>query len=318
VVTFGIGPSTKGKVDRRPNFNLLMPKGTSAKDEVALVNLTYKPLTLNLYAADALNTPDGSLSLQAADEKATDAASWVTFKTPTGKGYVVVKPRSTLVVPFTVKSPKDTYVGDHLAGIVASTVTRGQTPGDRTTDVQFEQRIAVRLGIRIAGELAPSLAVENVTASYAGTLNPFAAGTATASYTVHNTGNVRLGGQQKVTLAGLIGSAVTAENLPDVPMLLPGSTATVTVPLDAVPPLGPMTVTVEVVPLAVAGDANPASQVASSSVVVWAVPWLLLAVFLGLVLIVLVWLRTRRSRRLAAAPSGRSSRVAEPVGRESS
>jgi hypothetical protein len=313
VVTFGIGPASKGKVDRRPNFNLLLTKGSSTSDEVALVNLTYKPITLNLYASDAVNTPDGQLSLKAADDEAQDVAKWVTFKTPTGKGYVVVKPRSTLVVPFTVKVPKDTYVGDHLAGVVASTVTRGQTPGDRTTDVQFEQRIAVRLGVRVAGELAPSLTIENVTASYAGTLNPFGSGTATITYNVHNTGNVRLGGKQKVTVAGLVGSAAVADTVADVPMLLPGSTATVTVPVSDVRPLGPMTATVEIIPLAVAGDANPDAQVATSSVVIWAVPWLLVALIVLLVLVVLVLMRVRRSRRPAATGSDRSRRVAEPV-----
>lgn len=315
VITFGIGPASKGKVDRRPNFNILLTKGAATKDQVALVNLTYKPLTLNLYAADAVNTTDGQLSLQPANEQPTDVAKWVTFDTPTGKPYVVVKPRSTLVVPFTVKAPKNTYVGDHLAGIVASTVTRGQTPGDRTTDVEFEQRIAVRLGVRIAGELAPALAVENVSASYAGTLNPFGAGTATVTYTVHNTGNVRLGGEQKVTIAGLAGSAAVADSLQDIPMLLPGSTATVTVPVADVRPLGPMTATVEVAPVSVAGDANPPVAVASSSTVVWAVPWLLVALVLLLVVAVLALLRVRRARRVAAAPVEGSRRAAEPAGR---
>lgn len=317
VVTFGIGPATKGKVDRRPNFNVLLTKGASTKDSVALVNLTFKPLTLNLYAADAVNTSDGQLSLQPANEEATDVASWVTFKTPTGKPYVVIKPRSTLVVPFTVKAPKDTYVGDHLAGIVASTVTRGQTPGDRTTDVEFEQRIAVRLGVRIAGELAPALTVETVAASYAGTLNPFGSGTATVTFAVRNTGNVRLGGEQKVTIAGLAGSAAIADSLQDIPMLLPGGTATVTVPVDDVRPLGPMTATVEVTPLSVAGDANPPVQVASASTVVWAVPWLLVAIVLLLLAGLLVLLRIRRGHRSAAAPVDDSRRLAEPVGRRS-
>ena len=313
IVTFGIAPATKGKVDRRPNFNLLLPKGNSAKDSIALVNLTFKPLTLNLYAADAVNTPDGQLSVQPASVEPSDAASWVTFKTPTGKGYVIVPPRTTVVVPFTVKVPDGTYVGDHLAGIVASTVTRGQTPGDRTTDVEFEQRIAVRLGVRVAGELAPSLAVENVTATYSGTLNPFGSGVATVSYTVRNTGNVRLGGAQKVTIAGLVGGAAVADSLPDVPMLLPNSEATVTVPVEGVRPLGPVTATVEIVPLGVAGDANPPSEVASSSVVIWAVPWLLLALILVVVFAVLAWLRLRRSSRGSSSSTQRSRRVSEPV-----
>jgi len=303
VITFGIGPATQGKVDRRPNFNLLLPKGNVAKDEVAIVNLTYQPLTLNLYAADAINTPDGQLSLQPAAEDPVDAAAWVTFKAPGNKGFVVVKPRSTLVVPFTVKVPKDAYVGDHLAGIVASTITRGQTPGDRATDVQFEQRIAVRLAVRVAGELKPQLTVENLTANYSGSLNPFAAGTVTLTYTVRNTGNIRLGGAQSVGVDSLFGTRVVAPDVPDIPLLLPGGSATVTVPVNDVQPLGLMTALVDVAALAPAGDANPSSELASARVQFWAVPWLLIAVILllGLLLFAII----RRRRRRSPEPTGR-------------
>lgn len=311
VITYGIGPATQGKVDRRPNFNLLMPAGNTAKDQVALVNLTYKPLTLNLYAADAVNSPDGQLSLQPAAEDPRDAATWVTLKTPTGKGYVVVKPRSTLVVPFTVTVPKGAYVGDHLAGIVASTVTRGQTPGDRSTDVQFEQRIAVRLAVRVAGELKPELTVEGLSATYSGSLNPLEAGTATLTYTVRNTGNIRLGGAQAISIGSMFGATSEAPGVPDIPMLLPGGSATVTVPVTGVRPLGLMTATVRVAPLAPAGDANPASQVATASVQFWAMPWLLLAIVLALGLLVF-WPIRRRRRSRDEPPTGRRVAGSDP------
>lgn len=303
VITFGIGPATKGKVDRRPNFNVLLTKGGTAKDQVALVNLSYKPLTLNLYASDAVNTPDGQLSLMPADVDPKDAAKWVSLKTPTGKGYVVVKPRSTLVVPFTVKVPDGAYVGDHLAGIVASTVTRGQTPGDRSTDVQFEQRIAVRLAVRVAGQLNPQLTIENLTASYAGPLNPFATGTATLTYTVRNTGNIRLGGAQAIAVGSLFGSAVQADDEPDIPLLLPGGSATVTVDVPGVRPLGLMTATVHVSPLAAAGDANPEATVATATAQFWAMPWILLAILLLLALVILLLVRRRRGS--GPEPQGR-------------
>jgi hypothetical protein len=35
VVTFGIGPSKNKQVDRRPNYNMLSPKGGQVADEVA-------------------------------------------------------------------------------------------------------------------------------------------------------------------------------------------------------------------------------------------------------------------------------------------
>ena len=127
-VTYGLGPSTKGKLDRRTGFTLLSTRGGTVTDEVAVVNLSTVPLTLNLYAVDALNGPDGEIGLQPAAAEVTDSATWVTFKTPSGKDYVRLKPKQTLFVPFTVKIPKNAPVGDHLAGIVVSTVASGQTP----------------------------------------------------------------------------------------------------------------------------------------------------------------------------------------------
>jgi hypothetical protein len=309
-VTFGIGPSTKGKLDRRPNFTLLIVPGKSAKDEFAVVNLTEKPLTLNIYAADAYNGPDGALNLEPAAKAPRDLAKWVKFTTPTGKGFIVLPPRSTRFIPFTVTVPKTAYVGDHLAGVIASTVSAGQAPGDRGADIKLEQRVALRLGVRVAGELTPELTVENVSATYAGTLNPFGKGTAEVTYTVRNTGNVRLGGRQEVKVRGLTGPTVSAGNLPDIPLLLPGGSASVTVPVADIVPLVYLTASVTVQVLAPAGDANPPAPVATGSTTFWAVPWTLLAVFLGILLLG-GWL-WRRRRMPSTSGTGRRSADASP------
>jgi hypothetical protein len=298
VVTFGIGPSKNHQVDRRPNYNMLSPKGGLVSDEVAVVNFTYQPLTLNLYAADGLNADDGSLTLQPGYVKPKDAAKWVTFGGRGSKGYVLLAPREKVYVPFVVKIPKDAYVGDHLAGIVASLVSEGTTPGkldEPGTNVKLEQRVGIRLGVRVAGVLNPALEVKDLAATYAGSLNPFGKGTATVTFTVTNKGNVRLGGMQEVSVHGLIGPTATAGNLANVPMLLPGNSAKVTVTVPDVTPVGYETVDVSINGLAVAGDADPAVEVASASTNFWAIPWTLLAGLLGLAAIGAAVLRTRRA-----------------------
>jgi hypothetical protein len=306
VVTFGIGPSKNHQVDRRPNYNMLSPKGGLVSDEVAVVNLTYQPLTLNLYAADGLNADDGSLTLQPGYVKPKDAAAWVTFGGRGAKGYVNLAPREKAYIPFVVHIPKDAYVGDHLAGIVASLVSEGTTPGERGTNVKLEQRVGIRLGVRVAGVLKPGLEIKDLHADYAGTVNPFGKGNVTVTYTVTNTGNVRLGGQQEVSVHGLVGPTAYASKLANVPMLLPGNSAKVTVTVPEVTPVGYMTADVSVSGLAVAGDADPASEVASASTNFWAVAWTLLAGLLGLTAIGAAVLRGRRvaTRPGASATSG--------------
>jgi hypothetical protein len=298
-VTFGIGPATAGKIDRRSNFNYLQPRGGAIADEVALINLGFKPLTLNLYPSDALNGTDGSLALQPGYATPTDLAAWVTLKTPSGKGYVVVPPRSTIVVPFTVRVPAKAFVGDHLAGIVASIVAEGQTPGDRSTDIKFEQRIATRIAVRVAGQLRPELTIKDASVTYVGSLNPIGRGAALVTYTVVNTGNVRLAGHQEVRVQGLFGPGASAPNLPDVPMLLPGGSVSVTVEVPDVWALVSMTANINIDALAPVGDVDPIAAVATASVHFWAIPWTLLGVLLLIGLLVM-WLLSRRR----AAPSG--------------
>jgi hypothetical protein len=203
-----------------------------------------------------------------------------------------------------VKIPKDAYVGDHLAGIVASLVSEGTTPGDRGTNVKFEQRVGIRLGVRVAGVLKPALEIKDLSATYAGTLNPFGKGNVTVTYTVTNTGNVRLGGMQEVSVHGLIGPTATAGKLENVPMLLPGNSAKVTVTVPDILPVGYETVDLSINGLAVAGDADPATEVASASANFWAVAWTLFAGLLALAAIASGVARQRRTKTVPTTVAG--------------
>lgn len=308
--TFGLGPATKGKVDQRSNFSLLQPRGGTVNDEIAVVNLGTKPLTLNIYAADAVNGTDGALTLQPGSAKPTDSASWVSFTTPTGKGYVVVPARtakgpSTVIIPFTVRVPKNAAVGDHLSGLVASLVSQGSTPGDRSANVNLEQRIAIRVATRVAGVLESRLEVDDLAAVYLGSLSPVGRGTTTVTFTVRNAGNVRLGGKPSINVHGLFGPSFGPSATPDVPLLLPGYSATVTVEVPDAIPLISMSADVSVVALAAVGDANPASGTATASGHFWAVPWTLIALVLLLVGLLALWWRRRRAVAAGASTSAR-------------
>ena len=46
--------------------------------------------------------------------------------------------------------------------------------------------------LRVTGPLRAGLQVESISTGFNDPLNPFGTGSATVSYTVHNTGNVRL------------------------------------------------------------------------------------------------------------------------------
>lgn len=308
--TFGLGPARGGKLDGRINYGYVLPPGGVVHDQVAVVNVGASPLTLNIYAADALNTPTGSLALQPGFVKPADSAQWVRIATPGNKGYVVVPARtakgpSVVYLPFTLVVPKGAVVGDHLAGLVASLVSKGQTAGDRAAEVKLEQRVGVRLSVRVAGELRPSLVVEGVSASYRGSLDPVGTGTVTVTYTVRNTGNVRLGGRPSIDVHALVGPSATAAGLADIPLLLPGFSATVTSTVTGVRPWGYETAEVTVVPLAAVGDADPVPAPVSGSTRFWAMPWTLLALLV--LLAIIAGLLLRRRSRPAPPPSVASS-----------
>ena len=294
-VTYGLGPATAGAFDRRRNYAYLQTRGAVVQDQVAVLNLSARPLTLNLYVADALNQGDGTLGLRPRGAKSTDLASWITLRTPTGKPFVVVPARSTIIVPFTVNVPKGAEIGDHLAGIVTSLVAAGQTPGDLSTNVALEQRVGVRVALRVAGVLDPRLEVVDVTAEYVATANPIRPGSAVVEYTVRNTGNVRLSGRQQVVVHGLFGAAFDAGQLVDLPLLLPGGSARVSVVVPDVWPLFRLTADVTVTALSADGDANPSTDPATGSASFWAIPWIQLAIVLALALGILWWLRRRRT-----------------------
>ncbi|MGW2931917.1 WxL protein peptidoglycan domain-containing protein [Streptomyces sp. NPDC001156] len=308
--TFGVQPSAAKKPDARPNFSYGATPGAIVKDHLAVFNYGTKPLMLKVYAQDAFTTADGGFDLYAAKRKPTDAGAWVKL----GKNRVKIPARSRVIVPFTLTVPMKATPGDHTGGIVASLAA--SATDKKGNKVAVDQRVGARIYLRVAGEITSRLAVENLHTAYHGTANPFGSGSATVTYTVRNTGNVRLAAHQAVSVRDAFGGTAKVAKLRDLPELLPGDAVTMTTTATGVFPAFRDTTTVTVDPQPVRGDVKfRILPRVTRTVAFSAVPWALLAVLLVLAGAATVWLVRRRRRR--NPPTGAATKSTRTIGKKS-
>jgi Bacterial protein of unknown function (DUF916) len=296
-VTFGIEPATAHRADARPHFAFGVTPGATLNDHVALLNYSNKPLSLQLYATDAINTSNGGFGLLPATTKPVGAGAWITLPRHTATVRVPAqsaKHPGKVIVPFTLKVPDNATPGDHVGGIVASLRTAGQSSDGQ--NIILEQRVGTRLFIRVAGTLAPKISLTGLHATYHGTINPIGRGYVTVSFLIRNTGNVELGVQPDVSVSGLLGGHRRVD-LTGIPLLLPGDSLRETGRVSGVWPTFTLRATVTAQPLVVAGDTDPRLLSASASTRLWAVPWTLIALLLVLVAAVGLAFRIRSQRR---------------------
>lgn len=300
--TWTVEPATVDGPDGRVSHRIDAAPGQTVADHVAVTNFSAHPATFELYASDGLVTADGQFDLLPAGTVPTDSGAWVALGeggVPAADGttpmLVEVGPEATVTVPFTLTVPADATPGDHPAGIVAALV-----PAAGEQQVTFDARVGVRLHLRVAGDVLPTLAVTDVQASYSPSWNPFAAGSVEVGYTVTNEGNVRLGAGTAVEASGPFGWGETTAEGASQRELLPGQSAASTVVLDGTWPLGRMSGDVTVVPVVVGDDVVEVevSEV-SAGWSAWAVPWAQLALLVLAVAVVLLARRARRRREAA-------------------
>lgn len=294
-VTWGVRTADNAQGESRQNFLYTVAAGATITDAIVVTNHDDQPLDLSVYAADAFTTDSGQLDVLTDPAASVEAGSWIELGTPV----LHLEPGAATEVPFTVTIPQNATPGDHAGGIVTVLSDPDQEDG-----LTVDRRLGVRVMLRVDGDLAPGLVVENLTLEYTPSLNPFAGGEAVVDYVVHNTGNVRLSGLQSVALYGPFGAfRADIEDLGEVPELLPGESWHVHAS-SAVYPLFWLGTDVTIAPegpAGLAGGVIPAMFVTSASVI--AVPWGLLVLVLliaaAVVAGVILTRRTRRARREA-------------------
>jgi hypothetical protein len=295
--TWTIEPASVGAPDGRVSLRHEIEPGGSAVDEVTVTNFSATPATFAVYASDGVLSAEGGFDLLPPGEEPVDGGSWITI-TPVdgavpreGGGLIVtLEPQATVAMPLTIEIPDDATPGDHPAGIVAELV-----PEDAGS-VELASRVGVRVHLRVAGDIVSALGPEAISATWMPSWNPFAPGTVEVTYAIANEGNVRLGAETDVAVAGAFGVA-GAEATGEVREVLPGQRSTATVELEVWPVFfgwGEVSVT----PVVVGEDEVPPTPATAAPFTVWTIPWAQLCL---LALLVFGFLLIRMVRRRSAA-----------------
>ena len=297
-------PPKKATTAPRNYFVLEGEPGDVIKDKVQIQNWTRKPITFKLYGADGYNTEQGGFfALRDEAEKMTDLGAWVTPVT----SQVTVYGRTLVNVPVTVRIPENATPGDHVGGVVAQNVAVESSGGNDSVQVGVQRAVGARMYVRVSGTTSPGLEVGDVRLEHdRGALPWTGEGRATVSWTVENTGNLRLSPQGAVVLDGVFGqSTVELGTLPD---LLPGEKVTLTRAVTGIPWIGRARAEVRLSAGDELGD--------EAAVSVWIVPWAAVVSLLLLLVAALTWWLRRTgvlSRKLRQAEASPKIRVLAKV-----
>ena len=273
VSTFGVAPADSVKVDGRSALFYSASPGAALTDHVAIVNSGTTPIDLEVYPSGAIPSASGEFSLATVADRGLDVGSWLALNQQPQT--LTVAPRSSAgpgvaILGVSLKVPADATPGDHAGAVVASLTSSAISKSGQ--HFQLLQRVAVRVYVRVSGALHPGLAVEHLKATYQRGGNPTAAGQTTLTFTVRNSGNVKLGGLVTADISDLFGSKEHA-SLPNLPLLLPGAVVPQTVTLPGVYPAGRLGAAVTVLPVAVPGDVDPGIGPSTAHVSFWALPF---------------------------------------------
>ena len=117
--------------------------GSELTDRLEAVNLTDKPLDIDIAAVDATVLADGSFAPGTA---ATAEGAWFTV-TPSR---VRVPAKGTMPVQVRIRIPADATPGDHIAAVVAQRADGATTPSGQG-NVVLLQRVGVRAYLTVRG-----------------------------------------------------------------------------------------------------------------------------------------------------------------------
>lgn len=291
---WSVFPTTApGELTQRPYFQPVLRPGVQVQDSVTITNKTDAPITFELRAVDAFNTPEGGFALRAGTAPKRDMGAWITL----GQDRLELPAKSSAVVPFTIDPPEDATPGDHPGGIVAINT---QPVVNKRGDVVVNELYGVgtRVYGRVQGPLNPQLNVTQIDIDTSGGVGSLFGGgvDAVVTYRVTNTGNVRLNPTARLTVSPLVGGDEEVAPL-KLPELLPRGSAIVKQNVDGVMAWGRLTASVQV------SSGAPAT---SAEATAWVIPWLLILLIILVIAGVFTyrWWRRRRAAAATAAAGG--------------
>jgi hypothetical protein len=212
----------------RADFSYSVAPGGSVTDAITVFNFSNVELTFHVYATDAFNQNSGQLDLLPPDKKPADVGTWVVLP----QDNLTLLPHQQATFPFTLRIPPGARPGDHVGAILAANDALGTGPNGKM--VKIDRRTGSRLYVRVAGALAPDLAIRKISSAYHPRLNSLS-GPVDVTYRVENRGNVRMAGRAWVTASGLLGLGSKRSHPLALPELLPGQSMQLKVHFNGIP-----------------------------------------------------------------------------------
>jgi hypothetical protein len=299
-VSWSVVPASATAPDSRTVYKYLnIQPGSTIFDHVAVFNRSLQSAAFSIYATDATGTStSGALTLLPANSRPFSIGAWTTFPGHGGQFSIIIPGGKGIIIPFDIKVPRRATPGDHVGGMIAAVGVPHRAANGQLVTVY--ERIAVPIELRITGKLVAALTVQSVSVGYSTPFNPFGGGSAHVTYSVANTGNVLLTGNQVVTFTGPFGGKSTIR-MHKLPTILPGDSVQYTASAGGLYPAGSVGAHVTVTPTWPADFTPlPVELVsASGSSSAFEFPWALL------VLVILLggggygWSRVMRVRRRA-------------------
>jgi hypothetical protein len=241
-------PAGATEPDSRVRFSYTNIKpGSVIKDYVAIINRGKVNAAFSVYGTDATGTTTtDALTFLIAGAKPKDIGSWVQFLPSKATQLSLLIPGGHGVIePFTINVPTFATPGDHTGGMVAQVGVLSSN--GRGQQVIEYQRIVVPIELRVTGPLHSGLQIQSISTSFNDPVNPFGTGSATISYSVFNSGNVRITGTQLLKVTGLFGMSSTVRP-PSLPVILPGDSVRITTTLPGLYPAGLLEAHVTITP----------------------------------------------------------------------
>jgi uncharacterized membrane protein len=292
---WSVFPTTAPNQRARAYVVPALKPGIPVHDSVTITNRTNAALALELFTADAYNTPEGGFASRPPHEPRRDISAWIELSQTS----VTVPAHDTAEVSFTINPPSDAAPGDHVGSIVAVD-TVGTVNRSGSVNVRALDAVGVRVYGRVDGPLTPELTITDISIRPSGGVRQLVGAPidAEVTYKVVNTGNIRLEADAVVEVKGLLGNGKRLEPHA-IPELLPRGSAIVRQKVSGILAAGRLRATVEVT----ADDVE-----ARATTTAWAVPWVLVV----LLLLVVTWMiRRRRRRRRRAGGANAWSEVDE-------
>jgi len=310
---WAVTPTQKGDFTPRQYFFVEASGGQSIRDSITIKNVSDQPLVLDVYPADAFNVPvGGGFALKDQDVANSDVGTWIKLSrskvevpaaTIDGKTGNIVPGESR--VPFVMTVPRGVSPGDHAGGIATLEPAPKASPGGGS-QLLLRRNLGVRMYVRISGPLTPSMSVQKVELDGIAARLPYIGrqGGATVTYTIKNTGNVRITPGRLLTLKGVFGRTLHSSGAGQTPEILPGSTVILSETFVGMPVLDRVTARVVL-------DAKELPTKPAGDTTKWVVSWIFLGLVLALLVAVLtaVWWARRHDGAVGGAEEASDAQV---------